>query len=352
MITINVSLHSNNRSHGFWKLNTSLLEDTEYVALIKSVLQQTKDEYTKDEKIDRNLLWEMVKMKIREHCMLFGTFKKRKMAEEQEEVERSISALEKHIIDGHADDSEKERIWTKLQATKRELEKIIEHQTKAAILRSKIRWYNEGEKNAKCFLNLEKPHCRRNTISQLKVNDNDFIYTDIEILNECESFYKNLYSPRIECGDHLSHVFPLQESPKALNDVEQATCEGPQKKEECLKALQDMDSDKTPGTDGLPSEFYKVFWDELADILIDALNYSHENGKLLISQRRGIIKLIPKKDAELNLVKNWRPLRLLSCDYKIATKALANRIKPFVQNSSPTIKLDLLKTDSLERIFG
>ena len=52
------------------------------------------------------------------------------MAEEQEEIERSISALEKHITDGHAGDSEKERIWTKLQARKRELEKIIEHQTK------------------------------------------------------------------------------------------------------------------------------------------------------------------------------------------------------------------------------
>ena len=92
-----------------------------------------------------------------------------------------------------------------------------------------------------------------------------------------------------------------------------------------------MNSDKTPGTDGLPSEFYKVFWDELADCLIDALNYSHENGKLPISQRRGIIKLIPKKDAELNLVKNWRPLTLLNCDYKFATKAVANRIKPFLQ---------------------
>ena len=120
MITIKVSLHSNNRGHGFWKLNTSLLQDTEYVALIKSVIQQTKDEYTKDEKIDPNLLWEMVKMKIREHSMRFGAFKKRKMAEEQEEIERSISALEKHVIGGHAGDSEKERIWTKLQARKRE----------------------------------------------------------------------------------------------------------------------------------------------------------------------------------------------------------------------------------------
>ena len=51
--------------------------------------------------------------------MRFGAFKKRKMEEEQAEIERLISALEKHIIDGHADGSEKERIWTKLQATKR-----------------------------------------------------------------------------------------------------------------------------------------------------------------------------------------------------------------------------------------
>ena len=28
-----------------------------------------------------------------------------------------------------------------------------------------------------------------------------------------------------------------------------------------------------------------------------------------------------------NLIKNWRPLTLLNCDYKIATKAVANRIK-------------------------
>lgn len=34
-----------------------------------------------------------------------------------------------------------------------------------------------------------------------------------------------------------------------------------------------------------------------------------------------------KKDADPNLIKNWRPLTLLNCDYKIASKAIANRIK-------------------------
>ena len=46
-----------------------------------------------------------------------------------------------------------------------------------------------------------------------------------------------------------------------------------------------------------------------------------------MTQRRGIIKLIPKKDAEQFRIKNWRPITLLNCDYRIASKALANRLK-------------------------
>ena len=47
-----------------------------------------------------------------------------------------------------------------------------------------------------------------------------------------------------------------------------------------------------------------------------------------VTQRKAIIKLIPKKDAEPYFIKNWRPLTLLNCDYKIAAKSIANRLKP------------------------
>ena len=49
-----------------------------------------------------------------------------------------------------------------------------------------------------------------------------------------------------------------------------------------------------------------------------------------MTQTRGIIKLIPKKDAEPFLIKNWRPITLLNCDYKIGAKAIANRLKTFL----------------------
>jgi len=89
-----------------------------------------------------------------------------------------------------------------------------------------------------------------------------------------------------------------------------------------------MDSDKTPVTDGLPAEFYKVFWKDISALLISSFNYAFETGYLSVTQRRAIIKLIPKKDAELYFIKNWRPRTLLNTDYKI----VANRIKLVLPN--------------------
>ena len=39
-----------------------------------------------------------------------------------------------------------------------------------------------------------------------------------------------------------------------------------------------------------------------------------------------------KGAADLKLIKNWRPITLLNCDYKIATKAIASRIKTRLPN--------------------
>jgi len=104
-------------------------------------------------------------------------------------------------------------------------------------------------------------------------------------------------------------------------------CKGLLTKQECAEALKNMDPEKTPGTDGFPAEFYKLFWTDISTPLLSALNFAFNNGCMSITQRRSILKLIPKKDAELYFIKNWRPLSLLNTDYKIAEKAIANRTK-------------------------
>ena len=58
----------------------------------------------------------------------------------------------------------------------------------------------------------------------------------------------------------------------SLTSEEQTLCDGTLTQEECFEALKNMESDKTPGTDGLPAEFYKVFWSDLSSYLIPPSN--------------------------------------------------------------------------------
>ena len=115
-----------------------------------------------------------------------------------------------------------------------------------------------------------------------------------------------------------------------------------------------MDSNKTPGTDGLPAKFYKTFWKDISTLLVLALNYAFESGCLSITQRRGVIKLIPKKDAKLYYIKNWCPITLLNTDYKIAAKALANRIKAvlpiIINNDQPGLMKNRLIGENIRLI--
>ena len=46
-----------------------------------------------------------------------------------------------------------------------------------------------------------------------------------------------------------------------------------------------MNKNKTPGSDGITAEFYQVFWNEICDILVDALNECYANEKMSNTQR-------------------------------------------------------------------
>ena len=99
--------------------------------------------------------------------------------------------------------------------------------------------------------------------------------------------------------------------------------------DEVSYALQKTKHNKTPGLDGLPSEFYKVFWKDLKYCITNAINTSFDKGILPLSLRQCIITCLPKKGKSRDNIKNWRPLSMLSVVYKLASAAIANGIKPF-----------------------
>ena len=104
------------------------------------------------------------------------------------------------------------------------------------------------------------------------------------------------------------------------------SCEGPLTIEECTQVIKNLKSNRSPGCDGLTTEFYQCFWNEIKELVIDSLNECYCLGELSFSQKRGIIKLLYKK-GEKNNLDNYRPITLLNYDYKLCTAVLARRIQ-------------------------
>ena len=66
----------------------------------------------------------------------------------------------------------------------------------------------------------------------------------------------------------------LRETIIHLLQQKQSSCEGPLTESECLSSLKNMADGKTPGTDGLPAEFYLVFWFDILGVLVAELNFA------------------------------------------------------------------------------
>ena len=99
----------------------------------------------------------MIKIKVREKLISYATAKNHKTKIHEDILFKEISRLEKELDENTGlSDTQKSLLQSSLDSLKNEMEDIIEYGTKGAVLRPRTRWYKEGGKNTKYFLNLEK----------------------------------------------------------------------------------------------------------------------------------------------------------------------------------------------------
>ena len=96
--------------------------------------------------------------------------------------------------------------------------------------------------------------------------------------------------------------------------------------EEACLILKRMKSNKS-GIDSVTAEFLKVLWRQLRHFIMNAINCGFHKGCLAISFRQCIITCLPKSKKDRTLLKNWRPISLLSVIHKLASGIIAERLK-------------------------
>ena len=162
------------------------------------------------------------------------------------------------------------------------------------------------------------------------MEDNTEVTHQKDILVQQKLFYQTLYESRgtIFTDEHLKSFFD-DNNPyiSKLGQDQKLDLEGELTPQETLSALKLMKNGKSPGMDGLTTEFYKFFWKDINPFLVRSFNHGYEKGHLSVTQRQGVITCLPKEGKSKFYIKNWRPISLLNVDYKICSSSIAQRLK-------------------------
>ena len=117
------------------------------------------------------------------------------------------------------------------------------------------------KKHTKYFLNLEKQRGSNNTILSLKINQQS---TDdpSEILQEIRWFYTNLYKKNTltEENRNIKNRYLAEETYPTLSEEEKQRCEKAITENELTEALNKLNTNSAPESDGITPTFYKQFW--------------------------------------------------------------------------------------------
>ena len=314
-IILNLSqLDKIERGPGLWKFNNSLLEDATYINELKNKITKWKQNNHMD---DKQVQWEYFKYKIRKFTIDYSKAKKKIVKTEEDRLTRQLIYLERNLCNV--------QMVAQYEETKHKLKLIENERVKGQIVRSRIKWHEQGEQSSKFFLGLEKSNAIKKIMRKLTLKDGTTTTNPDIISNTQRQFYETLYS-----SSNVDNILIENYSPfdmvKQLDITDRDSCEGLITEQECKLAIESLAKNRSPGNDGLTVEFYLMFFEHIKDILTSSFNIAHVRGELSSSQKQAVITLINKKGKDRQLIENWRPISLLNVDYKIASKAISKRL--------------------------
>ena len=117
---------------------------------------------------------------------------------------------------------------------------------------------------------------------------------------------------------------------KKITDFDNSFLTEPFLEKEIKEAIWNCDSHKSLGPDRVTFSFIKNNWGLLERDVVGAVKYFYSEGKIPKGCNASSLMLIPKTENPQSL-KEYRPISLVGCVYKILTKLLSNRIKKVIE---------------------
>jgi hypothetical protein len=151
-------------------------------------------------------------------------------------------------------------------------------------------------------------------INKIRNAKGDITTDPEEIQNTIRSFYKRLYSTKLEHLDEMDKFLDRYHVPK-LNQDQVNNLNSPISPKEIEAVINSLPIKKSPGPDGLSTD--------LIPVLPKLFHKVEVEGTLPNSFYDVTITLIPKPQKDPTKTENFRPISLMNIDAKILNKILA-----------------------------
>ena len=312
---------------GYWKLNSSVVDDKAYVQEVEEALAGI----VRLNVVNSGDRWDLIGIVIRGVTRKYTSRKALVKGAVKEFVLRKILDFEQCDRDLSVKEKELYIYY------KEKFKQITEDEIEGYRVRTRGQpTYEINEPDISFFARLEKKSQARNSILQLKDESGVLQTENRAMLEVAENYYTKLYTPSMV--KRAQQLKLLKNIDKRLGAEDRRKLDAPITHEELLETVLKLLKNKSPGPDGITAEFYKKFWYLLKNHFLEYINDARTLG-FNAFRNSSVTTIIYKHKGEIYELDYYRPIALMNVDLKILTKTLAtrlNRVLPSVVHRSQT----------------
>ena len=301
------------REPGQWALNTDLLKDPSFLCEIRK--QWTIFAKTKSEFLTVLEWWNRAKAMIKTTALIFSIHKKQIQTDLEQVLQKERERLE--ILLGQC----------YIEQLEKELDCILKRQKELPLKKSEGHRIRARMEKIKSEGNIIRSLYDKNGVQQCETS---------QVLKITEDYYSDLFRAGKTNKRYQSKI--LSKTKVRISQNQQSFYDKDFELTELEKGMKKLLIGRSPGVDGLPVEFYRKMWPNIELDFLEMVKEVRNTKNLSDSQKKGVIRLIFKKEDRSDL-KFSLPISLLNVHVKIITNTLAlslGRVLPSIISNDQT----------------